>query len=355
MKYTGKMTATAKSPDGSGRSTPNFQSFGSPRLRGLGGRSPSSFIQPTGGGMEALFQGAAKGARGVLERGEKLGINQAVREAMGEIRKNMQGFNESRYSPRSPREVLSEDGAAKALAAMERRNRQLASMLEETVADLKSLSSTNLDDKTKSLQLIEVAAAKVQFVQIYLEDSSMNLPASEPPPEDENQKEDTAQEKQDKGDENPTKTQDATTKLSPPTIDITSLSIADQETAGQKDEVIPSPNPDKMDTSPAYKAAAASVENVTPKRPAPAPTRSSIAQSSFSWMLEPDETKATRAAASSWNKSPSEQPKKRSSNSASRDKNAFLFGELASETARRDSASTDEIFGLEPLQREKRT
>jgi hypothetical protein len=40
--------------------------------------------------MGELFQGAAKG---LLDRGEKLGINQAVRDAVGEAKKNVSGIS----------------------------------------------------------------------------------------------------------------------------------------------------------------------------------------------------------------------------------------------------------------------
>ena len=56
--------------------------------------SPARFLQQQGG-VEALFQGAAKG---VFDRGERLGINKAVRDAVGEVKKNMQGLQTSRNS-----------------------------------------------------------------------------------------------------------------------------------------------------------------------------------------------------------------------------------------------------------------
>ena len=179
-KYTGKMPEAAGPSKRPQPSTTNPQRLDSLRQGGFGRRSPlpspSRFIQQQGG-VESLFQGAAKSAKGVLERGEKLGINQAVREAMTEIRRNMQSFNESRPSPRTTRNILDNEGTAKALVALERRNKQLASLLAETVVDLKTVSMGNLNDRAKSLELIEIAAAKIQFVQVYLGDSSMEVPS----------------------------------------------------------------------------------------------------------------------------------------------------------------------------------
>ncbi|KAM5351494.1 hypothetical protein ACJ41O_004217 [Fusarium nematophilum] len=340
MKYTGKMPTVSSPHQTSRAATPNFRGFNSFRQRGVGSRSqipsPSRFIQQQGG-MEALFQGAAKGAKGVLERGERLGINQAVRDAMGEIRRNI---NEARSTPRSPRQILNEEGAARSLAALERRNQQLAAMLDETVNNLKAVSAANLDDKAKSLELIEIAAAKVQFVKIYLEDSSMEVPILESPPPEETPKEVVVAET--------TIVQPEPVPSTQADVDISGLNIKDQSPA-PKDVAVPASSPDRMDTSsdntsadPLGTGATAAV------RPAPVPTRSTLAQSSFSWMLEPEESGPSNKASASSAKSPPTQHKKRISNSTSREKNAFLFGEI---TEGRNPLSSDEIFGLEPLRK----
>lgn len=52
--------------------------------------SPARFLQQQGVGD--LFQGAA---RGLLDRGERLGINQAVRDAVGEAKKNVSSRTQS--------------------------------------------------------------------------------------------------------------------------------------------------------------------------------------------------------------------------------------------------------------------
>ncbi|KAG8427235.1 hypothetical protein J3459_007378 [Metarhizium acridum] len=113
---------------------------------------PSSGADPEANSHGNFFQGAARGANRVLERSEKLGINQAVRDAMGEIRRNVQSFNEARQAQRSPRHILSDEGASKALAAMERRNKELAGLLNDTVTNLKTLSLSGFEDEAKSLE-----------------------------------------------------------------------------------------------------------------------------------------------------------------------------------------------------------
>ncbi|KAF7563804.1 hypothetical protein G7046_g309 [Stylonectria norvegica] len=350
MKYTGKMPTTPAPTDGTKPTAPNLRGFNSFRQRGFGAKpplpSPSKFIQQQGG-MEALFQ---KGAKGVLERGERLGINQAVRDAMGEIKRNL---NEARYSSQSPRQALREEDPARGLAALERRNRQLAIMLDETVSSLKAISASNIDDQAKSLEIIEIAAAKVQFVKIYLEDSSMEVPMLDsPPPEDNPKAAPAAREDAESGTD--AKVSTNSTSLATPEIEIAALKLVDENTQ-LTPEILPSPNPDAMDTSSDNPTAApapnAATLNVRPL--APIPTRSTLAQSSFSWMLEPDESTPKSPPAASSKSPTSQQHKKRISNSASRERNAFLFGEVTANIEGRAPLTSDEIFGLEPIRKSK--
>lgn len=359
MKYTGKMPEPLGSSQRPQLSPANSQRPNSLRQRGFGGRSPlpspSRFIQQQGG-VESLFQGAAKSAKGVLERGEKLGINQAVREAMTEIRRNMQSFNESRPSPRTTRSImLSEDGAAKALVAMERRNKQLASLLDETVTNLKTVFMGNLDDRAKSLELIEIAAAKIQFVQVYLGDSSMEVPSFNAPAAEEAAVEGTTKAPDEKPGE-----EDSEVEVEAPAVepaprntaaaDVPKLSLTDDKPPPpKKDEAVTSPNPTQKATErDDTKEDPLSNAPAILRPSAPIPTRSTLAQSSFSWMLEPDESATARTPPSA-SKPPTTQHKKRLSNNASRERNAFLFGEAMAEATRK----ADEIFGMEPIQKSK--
>ncbi|EAQ90925.1 hypothetical protein CHGG_02860 [Chaetomium globosum CBS 148.51] len=141
FKYTGKSPANTSvtSPTPSRVPTPSFQKFNSLRQRTLGARAPlstSARILQQPGGVEALLQGAAKN---MIERGEKLGINQAVRDAMGEFRRNVQGLQETRSTPNGGRSL-------------------------------------------KHIEAVEIAAAKVQFVKACLEDPTLALPEEELPP-----------------------------------------------------------------------------------------------------------------------------------------------------------------------------
>ncbi|KAJ4141121.1 hypothetical protein NW768_000328 [Fusarium equiseti] len=339
MKYTGRMPEAYSSPPETSRTgTPSFRGFNSFKQKGPGSRSqiasPSRFIQQQGG-MEALFQGAAKGAKGVFERGEKLGINQAVRDAMGEIKRNI---NEARSAPRTPQPLMNEGEAARSLAALEIRNQHLAAMLDETVNNLKAISASSLEDKAKSLELIEIAAAKVQFVKIYLDDPSMEVPVLQSPPSEETPQEVVVAET--------AIVQPEPVQAAPEGLDVSGLQISEPKPAPKEEPVQPS-GPDRIDIATADENKSAS--SLPSSRPGPVPTRSTLAQSSFSWMLEPDESGPSKTPASS-NKSPPPQHKKRISNSASREKNAFLFGEV---TENRNPLNSDEIFGLEPIKKLK--
>ncbi|KAI5465750.1 rab-GTPase-TBC domain-containing protein [Mariannaea sp. PMI_226] len=353
MKYTGRMPAVTSPSSRSQSSTPNFRGFNSIRARRFGSRSPlpspSRFMQQQS--VEAILQGAAKGAKGVFERGEKLGINQAVRDAMGEIKRNI---NEARQNAISPRQVMYEEDAVRGLEALERRNLQLAAMLEETIKNLKAVVAANLDDKAKSLELIEIAAAKVQFVKIYLEDSSMEVPTLDSLLPSEESPQSPVGEGSPIVNSSDTNVQsDSVVPQTSAGIDISTLKISGD--SAPKDEKSSPPSPDIMDTSEddgaANSSRSKSVAAVAAVRPpALVPTRSTLAQSSFSWMLEPDDS-VSSSPMTAKKSSPSQQHKKRVSNTASRERNAFLFGEVTSNMD--NPLSSDEIFGLEPITKEK--
>ncbi|KAM4054704.1 rab-GTPase-TBC domain-containing protein [Hirsutella rhossiliensis] len=339
VKYTGKAPETSSAPPGS----PDRRGLNHFRPRGFGGRSPlpspSRFIQQQGR-VESLFQGAAKSAKGVLERGEKLGLNQAVRDAVVEFRRNMQTFNETRQSEKTPRNAGGEGAAAEALAAMERRNKQLAALLDETVANLKAVTTSSLDDKAKSLDLIEVAAAKIQFVQVYLSDSSLEVPSGDVP---------AAKEPQTVSWEN-------TTSTPKPSH---TMQAQEQDLDVEGKPILPKADESEVCRQSAEEVAGAhgqegSSRDLAPEpvRPAaPIPTRSALAQSSFSWMLEPGELVSSQPLPSA-SQFPAAQHKRPSSN-ASRERNAFLFGEVATETITKEPPNGDEVFGLETIRKPK--
>lgn len=382
MKYTGKTPApiAEQSP-----TTPEerFQGLSlRDRTRGARSplRSPARFIQQRG--VEALFQGAAKN---VIERGEKLGINQAVRDAMGEIRKNMQDFQEARSKPtdhsrsrsNTPRNNIFANGTLaspveelrKTMAELEQRNKQLALFLDEAITGLKEVSASKLEgDKEKVLEGVELAAAKAQLVKVYLENPSLELPTEEPREEERATPQIVVEDDAlplppvAEGDTPPANINDA---ASP------SLMVA-------ADEMMVDPG--EAPGTPKTEAKMEGVEHehehsspISPSQPAPppllrptaVPTRSTMAQSSFALMLEPDQSPSASSGYS-----PSSLPsagatptqnihnhsnyRKSPRDSVSRDRNAFLFGEVTDPSAAAAATkafTSEDIFGLEPLRR----
>lgn len=393
MKHTGKLPDIPKTPgpEASRPLTPNLNSFHTLRQRALGSRSPlgapASFINQQGG-VEALFQGAAKGAakraKDVMERGEKLGINQAVRDAMGEIRRNMQNLNDTRHTAR-PGFNNTGDGsaaeaattaAATALVAMEKRSQQLAGMLEESVASLRAISAAGLEDKAKSLETIEVAAAKVDFVKVHLEDPTLEVPTEV------GEAEAGEAEAEVKADEVPAGKGTADGQASPPVLDapvgetalpsqakspeIKSPEVKSPEIKASVARTIPvKKGSSSSQATPPLSAAVTSSEaaDAPKQRPSAVPARSSIAQSSFSWMLEPDESTSgggggsasgtgnkTASAAASARSPTAATHRKRPSNGVSRERNAFLFGDEGTEAAG-PLGKRDDLFSMEQLKR----
>ena len=211
----------------------------------------------------------------------------------------------------------------KSVASMEQRNKQLSQMLDDALSDLRSISAIEVDATSKSTDAIDVAIAKLQFVQVYLEDSSMPLPTE------------------------PSQSTSAAKSLRNSTTDSKSLQA-------NKDSLLQSENKDSLaysasniDNTPQAKGIEASeVPNPStspsssttpsessggglaiPARPrAPIPTRSTLAQSSFAFMLEPDESSVTTARSLSPKaSSPFLASGKRPLSGGSREK-AFLFG-----------------------------
>jgi TBC1 domain family protein 5 len=274
-------------------------SYTSSRTRNSIG-SPRSVLPQQGAGIEALLQGAAKN---VIERGSQWGVGRAIRGAVGEVRKNVEaiqsGAQSGQTTPRSggrefrkPAQIttgpisgrpsldrMHSSNAMKKIESLESRSRNLAKMLESAVAELwdhhKERSEDSSDNK-ESVAALSLAIAKVQFVQVYLEDSSIPLPIDET----------TEQEA----------TADAAASLlSPPS---TSPAIPERTSSAPPVASTPQSRP------------ASSAADLRPTSPlattqTPAPTLSShlsprarptLASSSFSWMLGQESTASTFAS-----------------------------------------------------------
>jgi TBC1 domain family member 5 len=334
-------------------------------------QSPSRFLQQQGG-VEALLQGAA---RGVFDRGERLGINQAVRDAVGEVKKNMQGLQASRANSKTRRtpdvtrwsldEGRPVPASSRFESAMKSRNQQLAYMLDQAMADLRDASVETDADKDDYIKAIDIAVARVGFVKVYLEDSTMPLPPNPKyvAPED------------------PYPSQVGLSSASPARTPPHIASSTASSIADPRSKVVTSSEPSQPQAliseaqsrgeSPMIESSADEALEAASKktgversgtRPvkspaAPLPTRSSIAQSNFSWMLEPDTTLGV-GSKSSLPSSPSPFLKSgRRPNSGTgrgREKAAFLFGDDGGESQTTTGGipvldDHEEGFSLEPM------
>ncbi|KAF2200114.1 RabGAP/TBC [Delitschia confertaspora ATCC 74209] len=317
--------------------------------------SPKSLMPQQGSsGLEALFQGAAKG---VLERGEKWGVGKVIRDAVGEVKKNVEALQANQGIARAggreyrrPARVVAGtklSGAQSGPAARrpsdpDPRSHGLAKMLQGAVSELwdyhKERSEKSGENK-ESLEALSLAIAKVQFVQVYLEDPSLPLPSED--------------------------TNDSTRPISPPERTASapvlprastvrtganqassplsvSPSDAKEEMGGQNpNSVSPGPSqqsqsftqppPNLPQPSQTLKLPQSSqAQSPPPTSTLPSRTRPLIAHSSFSWMLGEDssssDTRSSFASASAHSAFPADE-RRRMRNSGALGSKGFLFGE----------------------------
>lgn len=140
--------------------------------------TPAKFLKDQGG-IEGIIHEAAKG---VYNQGEKWGVGKALRGAV-------QGLQAGNVSPRPPHrsrwsldngQMISDrpiDMIAK-IEALEQRNKSLAKLLENAVDELwVQQKDIHQREDEKAVDALSLSIAKVQFVQVYLENSTIPLPA----------------------------------------------------------------------------------------------------------------------------------------------------------------------------------
>lgn len=264
--------------------------------------TPSRILQDSGG-LEAVLQDAA---RGVYSRGERWGVNKAVRDAVGEVRKNVQTLQIRSGTPSGSARVSTEPAQHEPpalsssadlllrLNELEARNKALAKMLQSATHDLwKQQDDVPADDdKTK---LFNMAVASVQLVQVYLEDSSLQLPVEEAIVRSQPAKTDTESSRNKLIEEN-TNTKPAKDQLpSPDTVKTGSQ----QSKASAPRQVTPTPTipaTRRVKRAPstsvnADSSAAPGLSSIDQSSASKASPRPSL-QSSYSWMLGQDEKAA---------------------------------------------------------------
>lgn len=344
--------------------TPERKNNRSPSIRPLSpfGSPVRIVLQPTN--FESLLSNAA---RNMYKRGEELGLNKAVRDAVGEVRKNVQGLQSARNSPRPKQTAatsLSSPEGADALSritALEERNKSLARMLQLAVAELWECQKETAELKEApkgAVEKLSIAIAKVQFAQVYLEDSTMPLPSDETSAEQDATPTDPASklqqpDKERRESEIPSdkrrgnSTEDVAGRPNDPpavrTTETSPNSSAEANTQASALSQAPSNRESKRTA-----AGAGRPSRTAPRSPPPNfnQSRPSLAHSSFSWMLGQDERPAVAPAATS--------------SFASRQRRAvvgkgFLFGDPEGETVKTDGRGAverrEEIFDMDKLRR----
>ncbi|THY74526.1 RabGAP/TBC [Aureobasidium pullulans] len=270
--------------------------------------TPTSTLQPSMPGMlrmqmpgrassnfEDILQGAAKG---VLQRGEKWGINKAFRDAMDEVRKGVreiQAVQTPQAPPRHTRGLSRQSGTSDRstnpslqLAMLEQRNTALSKMLKKAIDDLWVYHETAIGGKAgeeESLNGLSMAIAKVQFIQVYLDDATVPLSAEE--------------EAIEAGKEDAIEVKEVQPQIKEPTSAHIDNKPAVQEAEEPADANAVEEQPkDHVEPTQQHKDAARANATKTTDIPLDFHTpRPTLAQSSFSWMLgQSPETSASNFA-----------------------------------------------------------
>lgn len=327
--------------------------------------SPASFLKQQGG-VEAILNSAAKG---IMDRGERLGVNQALRDAAGEVRKNLQGLSPSPSVSRRTSENQAwriddrrQPPASKALVALEAHNRKLAELLSDVTDAL--YSSVSKDGEVN--EPVSVAIRQLGLIKDCLNNSKLPLPALSPLSQSH-------------------KWPDSTTKIVAPPIpsrdgadevlqDPSSFDLEDydresadrkiserrdsQRIANDLERSLPDINISSSvgqgDGSSSPTRSEPEVGHPNPARsPAIIPTRSTLAQSSFAWMLEPCTEPNSATSLSPSTTTPFAASGMKAVLRHGREKSSFLFGDEPESGDAAGASTKDPLngFSLEPMKK----
>ena len=297
----------------------------SPRL------SPARILQNQGG-IEGIIHEAAKG---VYNQGERWGVTKALR---GAVQGLQSGNNSPRRVPEKSRWSL-DSGAnvsesPKELVAkvqyLEERNKSLAKLLGKAMEEL-WIQQRDMKQKPNetAADVLSLAIAKVQFVQVYLENSTMPLPSDSLSPEETSH---DASLDEDVG--------LTTSSAGPPLYQLQSDGTSDEKSNSEGTHAVEILDPPGQRSAPA----AAKPLPTTPKVGSPSKIsgllpvskpRPALAQSSFSWMLGEDQQKSGFVSSSPFS----------SSRSDGRRKVSQLFEDEKGEDSRNRRGSTSNRSG----------
>lgn len=302
--------------------------------------SPTRFLQEQGG-IEGILQEAA---RGVYNRGEKWGVTRALRGAVQGLQSTNSSpkGNGSRWGLGQDKSNADDEPYAKTrLHELEQRNKALAKLLEKAMEDLWAQQGEFTKDKRteNAADAISLAIAKVQFVQVYLENPTMPFPTDASAEEDpEKTGQETSTESMTKDGINDTKAAALIVTISDPFIDSELCESQPEATTGSSQASQPTGSTlsvnhpiDPSVSKPQLTVPKHRQDKVSFQQPRP-----SLAHSSFSWMLGEDQRKSSFVSATPF---PSER------RIAARGKTGFLFGDDVDKVDRgiRDSHSLSKV------------
>lgn len=182
LKYTGRPLSSGRptTPPALQRNITTFSGLTVARKTGL---SPPR-IPGKPRNIEAILQSTAKN---IYARGEKLGIGKAVRSAVDEVHKKAQEIRDSQTPSTPPWRRPGTAHSFEKLKHLELRNKRLAELLSGAVNELWEYQKLVTEDEkgesnvreNETVEKLSTAIAKVQFVQVYLEEPSLALPQDE--------------------------------------------------------------------------------------------------------------------------------------------------------------------------------
>jgi TBC1 domain family protein 5 len=150
---------------------------------------PRSSFQPRN--FEAVLQSTAKN---IYARSEKLGISKAVRSAVDEVHRKAQEIRDLQTPtppvvrrPRGSRSGLGAEPSQRRIKTLQDRSKQLSKLLQGAVSELwefQKVVTENADGAqdgidAENVEKLSAAIAKVQFIQVFLDDPDLPLPSSE--------------------------------------------------------------------------------------------------------------------------------------------------------------------------------
>ena len=277
--------------------------------------SPAKLLQDPGG-IEGIIHEAAKG---VYSQGEKWGVTKALRGAM-------QGLQSGSRSPRrlahrsqssldSDRAVPDDSALLMAkLHTLEQRNQSLAKLLEAATEELwAQQKDIHQKHNPAPADALGLAIAKVQFVQVYLENASMPLPTESTQPTEAEKKELS---------HGLVEGFDEALPAQVTPLQVTQIDGSPGEKVINEDEADQFLRPSAVEVEPPPsnpKSSPVKSPSLTPsQQPRPA-----LAQSPFSWMLGEDEPKSSFVSASPYS----------SDRRAQEEEGGVLFGDERKESS----------------------